>query len=215
MPQRSSQCERELAQGNEDDLVAAAQLDEERFLVLGRLAEFHERVHALAVDRDDPVVRQQARLLNEDGRRAWEEHGVRMLYHTHSAVGFRRLMDLTDPRFVYLNPDLGWLTIRGGLDALQIVKAYRSRLLVVHFKDGDPKKVVDYQGKPNQGSIVPLGQGVVNFPSVVQFLKESDYAGFVMGELIGIGQYDFVRQDESSAYPVMYTYMKNRLELQL
>jgi sugar phosphate isomerase/epimerase len=166
------------------------------------------------VPETEPEIRKVARILNVEGRRAWEEYGIRLLYHAHSAFDFPRLMDLTDPRYVHVNPDLGWVHARGGADPVQILRAYRSRLMTVHLKDYDPNKTVTSGGKPLQGSMVPLGQGTLDFPAAIDFLKETDFAGCVMGELVGIGQ-SFGQADEAPFYPVMYSYMRDKLQLRL
>lgn len=168
------------------------------------------------LSEDEEIMRGLGKLCDEEGRRVLEENGIRFAYHTHSSVGFRRLMDLTDPRKVWLTCDLGWLEMRGNSDAVQVCKAYRSRLMTLHFKDFDPNYEFDYQGKHYKGGIVIPGHGIVDFPAVVEFLKESDFDGCVLGEHIGLGTYEFVRSPESvNAYPEFKTYLVNKLGLKI
>lgn len=165
---------------------------------------------------DEETSRRVARLANVEGRRVWEEHGVRFAYHTHSTFGFRRLMDLTNPACLSLNADLGWLAARGGGDATEILRAYRSRLLAIHFKDFDPNLQWQDRGRTGKGGMVVPGGGSVNFPAVVEFLKESEFDGFVLGEHIGLANYDFVRSPrEVEIYPLYRDYFVGKLGLKL
>ena len=147
-------------------------------------------------------LRRIARLANVEGRRLAEEFGIKFCYHTHSTLGFRRLLDLTRPEALSLNADLGWLLARGGADAMEVCRAYRSRLQTLHFKDFDPNREFTDRGQKGKGGMVVPGKGKVDFPAVVQFLKETEFEGCVLGEHIGIGNYDFVRSPrEGEVYP--------------
>jgi len=174
---------------------------------------------------DEALMRQVAKLCNEEGKRMWETNGIKFSYHTHSSLGYRRLMDLTDPRYVYLNPDLGWLA-RGfsttgdqekPSDALEVARAYASRICTVHMKDYDPNYEFDYQGKHWKGGVVLPGKGIVNFPAVVDFLRDAEFTGFWLGEHVGIGTYEYVRTRESlnATYPYFKDYMVKTLGLNL
>lgn len=161
-------------------------------------------------------MRRIARLAAEEGKRIKEQFGIRFTYHTHSTFGFRRLMDLTNPGYLSLNADLGWLLARGNGDALEILRAYRSRLMTLHFKDFDPKLEWNDRKTHGKGAMVVPGQGAVNFPAVVEFLKESDFDGFVLGEYIGLGNYDFVRSPrEVEIYPKFKAYFAGPLGLKV
>lgn len=173
---------------------------------------------------DEELIRKIAQLCNEEGKRLIESNGIKFSYHTHSSLGFRRLMDLTDPRYVNLTADLAWLargySTRGELappgDALEVVRAYASRLCTIHMKDFDPEYEFDYNGKHYKGGVVLPGQGVVDFPSVVNFLREAGWEGQWMGEIVGIGTYDFERTPEAvKVYPYFRDYMVNELGLSL
>jgi sugar phosphate isomerase/epimerase len=133
-------------------------------------------------------------------------------------------MDLTDPRYVGLTPDLAWLargySTRGELsppaDALEVCRAYVSRICTIHMKDYDPNYKFEYQGKPMTGGVVLPGKGVVDFPAVVDFLKEAEWAGQWMGENVGIGTYELERTaDAVKVYPHFKEYMTSRLGLKL
>jgi sugar phosphate isomerase/epimerase len=177
-----------------------------------------------ALSNDEDLMRQIGRLCDQEGKRLWEDHGIKFSYHTHSSRGFRRLMDLTDPRYVHLNPDLGWLA-RGfstreedekPSNALEVCRAYLSRICTIHMKDYDPNYEFDYQGRHLKGGVVLPGKGIVNFPEVVDFLKEAEFTGYWLGEHVGIGTYEYVRTPESmTTYPVFKEYMTKTLGLSL
>jgi sugar phosphate isomerase/epimerase len=173
---------------------------------------------------DEDLIRKIAQLCNDEGKRLKETNAIKFAYHTHSSLGFRRLMDLTDPRYVNLTTDLGWLArgygTRGdtspSADALEVVRAYESRLCTVHMKDFDPNYEFDYRGQHYKGGIVMPGKGMVNFPAVVDFLKESGWTGQWLGEHVGIGTYEFERTPEAvSIYPAFKDYMVDVLHLNL
>lgn len=203
-----------------------AEISEENRLI-GR---FLEAVGAIytgpygALTNDEELIRKIAALCNEEGKRLAENNGIKFSYHTHSSLGFRRLMDLTDPRYVHLTADLAWLTrgfsTRGEMsppaDALEVVRAYESRLCTVHMKDYDPDYEFEYEGKPWKGGVVKPGEGIVDFPAVVAFLKDAGWDGQWMGEHVGIGTYEFERSDKAtSVYPYFRDYMVNELGLKL
>jgi sugar phosphate isomerase/epimerase len=89
---------------------------------------------------------------------------------------------------------------------LEVYKTYRPRMLGSHFKDYDPN--IEWQatdGRRRKGRFVPLGNGVVDFPPLVAFLKESGFTGQIMGELDG--------QPESTK--MMRDYMVEVLDLRI
>ncbi len=180
----------------------------------GTLSSKEGGAPGLYQEPEEEEIRRVARLANEQARRIKEQFGLRFTYHTHSTIGFRRLMDLTNPAYLSLNPDLGWLKARGNADALEVLRAYRSRVMTIHFKDFDPNKEYDERGRHQKGGHVIVGRGVVDFPAVVDFLKESDFDGFVLGEHIGLSQYDYVRKPESvEAYGEFKKYFVEKLGL--
>jgi sugar phosphate isomerase/epimerase len=173
---------------------------------------------------DEDLMRKIAQLCNQEGKRLVETNGIRFAYHTHSSLGFRRLMDLTDPRYVNLTTDLGWLArgygTRGDTspptDALEVVRAYESRLCTVHMKDYDPNYEFDYKGQHYKGGIVMPGKGVVNFPAVVDFLRDAGWSGQWLGEHVGIGTYEFEKSPQAvEIYPAYKDYLVNVLHLKL
>ena len=173
---------------------------------------------------DEELIHKIAVLCNDEGKRLKETNGIKFAYHTHSSLGFRRLMDITDPRYVNLTTDLGWLargySTRGETsppaDALEVVRAYESRLCTVHMKDWDPNPEYDYNGQHYKGAVTVPGKGIVNFPAVVDFLREAGWTGNWLGEHVGIGTYEFERTpDAVKIYPEYRDYLVNVLHLNL
>jgi sugar phosphate isomerase/epimerase len=84
------------------------------------------------------------------------------------------------------------------------------------MKDYDPNYEFEYQGKRMKGGVVLPGKGVVDFPAVVDFLREAEFTGQWMGENVGIGTYEFERSAEAvKVYPYFRDYMVDQLGLRL
>jgi len=110
-------------------------------------------------------------------RRA-QDRGVTAAVHPNShhtslvtsPAEYDRFMSATAACGLKYNPDTGHL-VRGGCDLLKIFKAYRDRIVHVHLKD------VDAGGKWQ-----PLGQGVCKLPALLDFLRQTDYDGWMVAE---------------------------------
>ena len=87
----------------------------------------------------DDQLKRLANTLNEIGRHTIAM-GIRMAPHPHiwgpmeREPDVRRVMELTDPKYVWLTTDTGHLTL-GGMDAVQIMSDYFPRIAEVHLKD--------------------------------------------------------------------------------
>jgi inosose dehydratase len=133
--------------------------------------------------------------------------GLRTAFHSHCA-GFvetpdetARLLDLTDPEVVGLVLDTGHYTYGSGANdpsgALAGLKRFGERVLHVHFKDCQPEVAAraraegwEYFQALREGVFCELGQGCVDFPSIIAWLRERDYAGWIVVEqdvLPGLG----------------------------
>ena len=90
----------------------------------------------------DDQLKNLANTLNEIGRQTIT-YGVRLAPHPHiwgpmeRDHEIRRVMALTDPRYVWLTADTAHLTLGGG-DALQIISDYFPRIAEVHIKTPIP-----------------------------------------------------------------------------
>lgn len=135
--------------------------------------------HLPQKDRSDLESRQnhQIACITEIARRAADE-GVATGFHPNSSFGsaFRTREDydlllnrvqLTPLGFI---PDVGHIA-HGGIDPLELIRAYREKVIHIHFKDMSP-----------DGVWQSMGQGDIDFPSIVRFLEKTDYDGYVMVE---------------------------------
>ena len=59
----------------------------------------------------------------------------------------------------------------GGIDPLKVIKEHRDIVQHVHFKD----MTADHEW-------ATMGTGIIDFRSIVAFLEETDYRGWIMTE---------------------------------
>ena len=158
----------------------------ERTLNAGRvdnsmmLSEEQWKVFAHAADRIARAVK--------------EEYGLRTVFHHHCA-GFietpeeiDQLMELTDPHLLGLCLDMGHYAFGGG-DPLMAIEKHKERIWHVHFKDYDPlaaqaakEEGEDYFGALKRGVFCELGEGIVDFQSIVSLLKKLNYKDWIVVE---------------------------------
>ncbi len=126
-----------------------------------------------------------------------DETGLRTVFHFHCA-GFietpeeiDRLMALTDPALLGLVFDTGHFAYgAGGCAAiLPALERLAARIEYVHCKDFDPAvgervrmEGMDYFQAVGAGVFCELGQGCVDFPAVLAWLRERGYNEFVTVE---------------------------------
>jgi inosose dehydratase len=139
-----------------------------------------------------PYIRTQADVLqairtaDEIGRISLEQHGIFVALHAERDIPKEmtlQILDSTNPKYLRFCADVGHLTGMG-LDALETVKKYASRLAVSHWKDFDPKLgSPSYLGKGTTGDFVELGRGVVDFRGLADFYRKIGFDGWVQLEL--------------------------------
>lgn len=128
--------------------------------------------------------------------------GLRTVFHPHCAGWIEtpdeiaRLLDLTDPALLGLCFDTGHYTYGGG-DALDGLRRFGDRLAYVHLKDCSAAVAAqaraegwDYQRAVGAGVFCELGQGVVDFPATLAWLRARGYDGWLTVEqdvLAGMG----------------------------
>ena len=120
---------------------------------------------------------QAVRFYNAVGRLG-REAGVSVNVHPHSHHGsllesakeYRYLLDNLDPRFVSFGPDTGHI-VRGGQDLLTCLRTHMPRITHLHLKDASAAR-----------EWVALGDGVCDFPGVIELLKSVGYDGWVVCE---------------------------------
>jgi sugar phosphate isomerase/epimerase len=137
-------------------------------------------------ERTPQDVRQAVRSADALGRISLEDHGIPISFHAERDIPkemILRILDETSTKYVQFCADVGHLTAVG-LDALQMVKNYRSRLAVSHWKDFDPKlSPPGYLGAGARGDFVEVGKGIVDFRGLADFYRESGFEGWVQLEL--------------------------------
>jgi sugar phosphate isomerase/epimerase len=142
----------------------------------------------------DDQLKRLANTLNEIGTQTIAM-GIRMAPHPHiwgpmeRERDVRRVMELTDPRYVWLTTDTGHLTL-GGMDAVQIMSDYFPRIAEVHLKDTYAKyrgnTATPAQEQHRAASVYHnLGGGGVDFPAVFKLLRDRHYKGWVVLDMDG------------------------------
>jgi inosose dehydratase len=123
-----------------------------------------------------------------------DELGMRVVVHHHAGTFVEtpaeidRLLDATDPDLVGLLLDTGHCVYGGG-EPLDVLKRHRGRVRYVHAKDArsdELKRVrtteVTMSEAWKRGVFCPLGDGVVDFPRVVETLRAGGYDGWIIVE---------------------------------
>jgi sugar phosphate isomerase/epimerase len=123
---------------------------------------------------------------DEIGKRLLNEHGVSLAYHPEQGEVRSGLCDLildnTDGRYMRLLVDTGHIA-SGGQDALAMCKRYSSRLACVHLKDFQPA------AQPVKAGNVPFGEGVVDLGAIANYLRATQFDGWVMAESGGTNEH--------------------------
>jgi inosose dehydratase len=140
----------------------------------------------------DDDLKRMSDAWNEAGRQM-AEFGIRMSPHNHVGTSFylepelRRVMELTDRRYVFLCTDTSHLQL-GGMNSANFIKEFLPRIAEVHYKDTLP----EYRntGKiMNEASGTPyfrsLGAGGVDFAAVQKVLVDNHYSNWVNLDLSG------------------------------
>ncbi len=141
----------------------------------------------------DDQLKGLADTCNEIGRRTLA-HGVKLSLHPHlwgpmeREHEFRRVMELTDPNYVFLILDTGH-NVLGGMDTVKIVDEFLPRITEVHLKDTFPQ----YRGNTAtptrsqhlaKGVYASVGQGGgVDFPGVFRVLRERRFKGWAVFDI--------------------------------
>lgn len=125
--------------------------------------------------------------------------GLRTAFHHHCGgfvetpdeIGW--LLDLTDPDLLGLTFDTGHLVYGSGASDAEVVlrslEQFAERIWYVHFKDCQPEiahrcrtQQADYFTAVGAGVFCELGQGCVDFPAVLDWLRQRDYEGWIVVE---------------------------------
>jgi len=122
------------------------------------------------------------------------EYDVRLSPHPHiwgpieRPEEIHRLMELTDPRYVYLLPDTAHLNLGGG-DPLGLMTQYYDRIYAIHWKDtkasyrGFKGETPTREEHTKEILYKDLGAGGVDIPGIWNLLLERGYNGWVTLDL--------------------------------
>ena len=130
-------------------------------------------------DRSNLKERQQNLLscVNQVARRATDQ-GIECSYHPNSPAGsvyrteedYKILLNGLDAQAVRYTPDVGHMA-KGGMDPLPIIKQYRELVNCVHYKD-----------MFEDGRWAPMGEGVIDFEGITQYLIDTNFEGWIIVE---------------------------------
>ena len=142
----------------------------------------------------DEQLKRLADTLNRLGEQTIKM-GIRLSPHPHiwgpmeREKDMRRVMELTDPKYVWMIADTGHLVLGGG-DPVQIVKDYFPRISEIHLKDtyarfrGNTETPTQEQHKA--ASVYHnLGGGGVDFVALFQVLRERHFKGWAIFDVDG------------------------------
>ncbi|MGB2715475.1 MAG: TIM barrel protein [Vicinamibacterales bacterium] len=123
-----------------------------------------------------------------------EKTGLRTVFHHHCATFVEtpaeidELMTRTNPALLGLCLDTGHCAFGGG-NPVETFERWRNRIWHVHAKDCDPAihkrahaEQWDYATSVRHGVFCELGQGIVDFPAIVNRLTSSGYDGWIVVE---------------------------------
>ncbi len=143
---------------------------------------------------DDEDWRETARTVEGVARTLQQELGMSVVLHHHAGTFVEtpdeidRFLAETDPQMVGLLLDTGH-AVYGGADPLDLVRRHGSRIRYVHLKDARPDELESVRTTRTsmmeawkRGVFCPLGEGVVDFPRVVESLRSKGYGGWFIVE---------------------------------
>jgi inosose dehydratase len=170
------------------ELILADDEDPARARIAGRVAED---------GRDgwsDVEWREAVATVEAVARALRDELRMSVVVHHHAGTFVEtpaeidRLLATTDESLVGLLLDTGHCVYGGG-DPLDVLRRHRGRVRYVHAKDAraDELRHVRTTGVTmseawQRGVFCPLGEGVVDFPRVVETLRSNGYTGWIIVE---------------------------------
>jgi inosose dehydratase len=123
-----------------------------------------------------------------------DELKMRVVVHHHAGTHLEtveeieRLLYETDPDLVALLLDTGH-AVYGGGDPVQLISRYGRRVRYVHLKDASRIEIERVRSEDvpmddawRRGVFCPLGAGMVDFPRVIETLKQRSYSGWLIVE---------------------------------
>jgi inosose dehydratase len=141
------------------------------------------------------------------------ERGFKLCFHPHMATVVqtaeetKRLLDNTDPVYVFLCFDTGHFTLSGE-DAVDMAKLFFHRIAYVHLKDIRAEKMqqareegFSFRKTVLKGCFTVPGDGCIDFPGIFSVLDEKGYEGWLIVE---------AEQDPAVANPLEYALMARK-----
>jgi inosose dehydratase len=142
-----------------------------------------------------PAYRVMAETFNELGRRM-TDMGMKFCVHPHLGSSLETqqdtdaIMDLTDPKHVYLVVDTGHTTM-ARMDPVQLTRRYWRRIVEYHIKDVAPEHRGGFKGELKQPYnttvdnriFFELGKGGVDFTAIKKILDDNAWTGWWTVEL--------------------------------
>ena len=163
-----------------------------------RFVQAEPDVRWVASERDAAKLAEE---MSEVGREV-SRRGMRYTMHNH-AVQFERLVggrpvywllvELTDPRYVYFEPDVYWIKYAGH-DPVEVIERLRGRCPLVHLKDMKDERTRE---------MAEIGEGVIDFAKIVE-------AGSRAGVEWYIVEHDHPPGDSVESARKMLNYLKSR-----
>ena len=177
-----------------------------------------EQSHSIQGQTDTPILGDAKYVMNdEEWQRFCEglnklgeaanKRGFKLCFHHHMGTVVQtadetdRMMQNTDPRYVFLCYDTGHFTFAGE-DPLTMLKKYADRVGHVHLKD--MRRAVVDRVKPEgwsflkavrEGAFTVPGDGCVEFDPIFELLSKPGYEGLLLVE---------AEQDPAKANPFEY-----------
>lgn len=156
----------------------------------------------------DAHIKIIAEALNEIGKQT-AAFGVKLAPHPHIGATvileheIQTLMNLTDPRFVWIVLDTAHLAL-AGMDPLTVIRDYYPRVAEVHYKDvparfrkrGNPVPAGNEDPVTGGSLFQPMGTGGVDFAPIHAFLLGKKYKGWILLDYLaprpedGVGSFE-------------------------
>ncbi len=123
-----------------------------------------------------------------------DETGLRTVFHHHGGgyietpAEIAQLLQRSDPNVLGLCLDTGHFALGGG-DPAEAIRSFGDRIWHIHFKDFDPSLAArskqedwGYLDLVREGVFSELGKGTVDFPAVLNALREVGYDRWIVVE---------------------------------
>jgi inosose dehydratase len=115
--------------------------------------------------------------VNSIAKRA-ADAGIECSFHPNSPMGsvcrnsedYKKVLNGLDNRVIKYTPDLGHIA-KGGMDPLSVAKQYKDLINCIHYKD-----------MYENGEWAPMGDGMIDFAAVTNYLRSIDFSGWIVVE---------------------------------